>query len=335
MSGWLRRVLLGVLALMPAAVVHAHEMSMAEMELREVSRGEFIWQWGAGDKRPASEDLTPVWPEGCRNIESNAVHCGESGMTGTLSIDGVGKRYSAALVKLTWLDGQTRVYTLTAAQSTVHLFGSADDKRGLAQIASAYTVLGIEHILTGWDHLMFVVGLLFLVGFNRRLLLTITAFTAAHSLTLACSALGLLTLRPPPVEATIALSIMLVAGEALRGANASAQMAGARGLSLRPGARARLRGRLERDRPARQLPLGRAAHLQCRRGDRPIDDGRRRVGALPHREGHAGDADGAPRIALHDRDDGGVLVVHAHRGHPRLTRRPRERASPHRHRRPR
>ncbi|MES2228741.1 MAG: HupE/UreJ family protein [Pseudomonadota bacterium] len=77
-------------------------------------------------------------------------------------------------------------------------------------------MLGVEHILTGFDHLMFVIGLLFLVGFNRRLVLTITAFTAAHSLTLASSALGLLTLRPPPVEATIALSIMLVAAEALR-----------------------------------------------------------------------------------------------------------------------
>jgi hydrogenase/urease accessory protein HupE len=191
-------------------------MSMAEMQLREVSAGEFIWQWSASsDRRPASEDLTPVWPEGCRG-DSSTVGCGPDGLAGTMSIDGVGQRYSAALVKVFWLDGQTRVYTLTAAQPTVHLYGSADDRRGLREIASAYTVLGIEHILTGYDHLMFVIGLLFLVGFNRRLLLTITAFTAAHSLTLASSALGLLTLRPPPVEATIALSIMLVASEALR-----------------------------------------------------------------------------------------------------------------------
>jgi len=86
----------------------------------------------------------------------------------------------------------------------------------MGEIASAYAVLGFEHILSGFDHLMFVIGLLFLVGFNKRLVLTITAFTVAHSLTLASAALGLLTLRPPPVEATIALSIMLVAGEALR-----------------------------------------------------------------------------------------------------------------------
>jgi hydrogenase/urease accessory protein HupE len=115
-----------------------------------------------------------------------------------------------------WLDGQSRVYTLTAAQPTVHLYGSADDGRGIGEIASAYLVLGIEHILTGYDHLLFVIGLLFLVGFRRRLVWTITAFTAAHSLTLTSAAMGWLTLRPPPVEATIALSIVLVASEALR-----------------------------------------------------------------------------------------------------------------------
>ncbi|MES1161646.1 MAG: HupE/UreJ family protein, partial [Rhizobacter sp.] len=133
----------------------------------------------------------------------------------TLSVDGVGKRYSAALVKVFWLDGQSRVYTLTAGQPTVQLYGSADDRRGIGEIARAYLLLGVEHILTGIDHLLFVIGLLFLVGFNRRLLWTITAFTAAHSLTLASSALGWLVLRPPPVEATIALSIVLVAAEAL------------------------------------------------------------------------------------------------------------------------
>jgi hydrogenase/urease accessory protein HupE len=70
--------------------------------------------------------------------------------------------------------------------------------------------------LSGVDHLLFVVGLLFLVGFRRRLISTISAFTLSHSLTLACSVFGWITLRPPPVEATIAMSIVLVASEALR-----------------------------------------------------------------------------------------------------------------------
>lgn len=145
------------------------------------------------------------------------LRCGAAGLTGTLAIEGVGRRYSAAVVRVVWRDGQSRVYTITPAQPAVRLYGSADDPRGMGEIARAYAVLGIEHILTGVDHLLFVIALLFLVGFNRRLLWTITAFTAAHSLTLALSALGWLTLRQPPVEATIALSIVLVAGEALHG----------------------------------------------------------------------------------------------------------------------
>jgi len=220
MSAWLRSVVLAALCLATTGA-SAHEMTMAEMELREMARGEFLWQWTASGNRPASEDLTPVWPEQCK-ADPGVLRCGEAGLRGTMAIDGVGKRYSAVMMKVFWLEGGSRVYTITSAQPTVRLYGSANDDRGMGEIAAAYTALGIEHILTGFDHLMFVIALLFLVGFNRRLLWTITAFTAAHSLTLALSALGILTLRPAPVEATIALSIVLVAGEALhRGATLS------------------------------------------------------------------------------------------------------------------
>ena len=208
-------VLVCVLGALPVAS-RAHEMTMAEMQLRETSHGEFLWMWTAtSDKLATMTDLEPVWPDGCR-ADGNALHCGEAGLRGSLSIEGVGKRYSAALVKVVWLDGRTVVYTLTGSQPTVRLYGAADDARGLGEVARAYGVLGVEHILTGFDHLLFVIGLLFLVGFNRRLVTTITAFTLAHSLTLASSALGWLTLRSAPVEATIALSILLVASEALQ-----------------------------------------------------------------------------------------------------------------------
>ncbi len=214
MTRWLHRLLLAVLALC-AGAAGAHEMSMAEMQLRETTRGEFIWLWTASNERSPNQELTPRWPAGCQ-AEANVLRCGSAGLRGTLAMDGVGQRYSAALVKVFWLDGQSRVYTLTGGQPSVQLYGAADDERGWGEIASAYTVLGVEHILSGYDHLMFVAGLLFLVGFQRRLVWTITAFTAAHSLTLASAALGWLTLRPAPVEACIALSIVLVAGEALR-----------------------------------------------------------------------------------------------------------------------
>ena len=210
-----RAWLLVVLALF-AAASSAHEMTMAEMEVRETAKGEFLWTWTASERRAGNEDLIPTWPEGCV-AQENTLHCGAEGLSGVLSIDGVGRRYSAAIVKIFWLDGQSRVYTVTAGQPTVRLFGSADDRRGMGEIASAYVVLGIEHILSGIDHLMFVISLLFLVGFNKRLFWTISAFTVAHSLTLASAALGWLTLRSPPVEACIALSIVLVAAEALHG----------------------------------------------------------------------------------------------------------------------
>jgi len=204
------------LVALAASPARAHEMTMAEMEVRETAPGEFVWQWSASsDKRPMGNDLIPRWPESC-TAGPSALHCGSEGLKGTLTVDGVGKRYSAAMVKVVWLDGQSHVYTLTAGQPSVQLYGSADDRRGAGEVARAYVVLGVEHILSGVDHLLFVIGLLFLVGFRRRLVGTITAFTLAHSLTLACSAFGWLTLRPAPVEAMIALSIVLVACEALR-----------------------------------------------------------------------------------------------------------------------
>ena len=216
---WWSRALLVVLAaasFLRAAPAGAHEMTMAEMEVRETTPGEFLWQWSAAsDKRPMGDDLKPRWPEHC-TAGASAIHCGSEGLKGILAIEGVGTRYSAALVKVVWLDGGSHVYTLTAAQPTVELYGSADDRRGGGEIARAYVGLGIQHILSGIDHLLFVISLLFLVGFRRRLVGTISAFTLAHSLTLACSVFGWITLRSAPVEACIALSILLVAGEALR-----------------------------------------------------------------------------------------------------------------------
>jgi hydrogenase/urease accessory protein HupE len=215
LRAWLFFALVALSVALPARAL-AHEMSMAEMEVRETSPGEFFWQWSAqNDKRPMGDDLAPRWPERCESGPT-VVRCGSGGLKGTMSVDGVGKRYSAALVKVVWLDGESRVYTFTSAQPSVQLYGSADDHRGRGEIARAYTILGVEHILSGIDHLLFVAGLLFLVGFRRRLIGTISAFTLAHSITLACSVFGWITLRSPPVEATIAMSIVLVATEALR-----------------------------------------------------------------------------------------------------------------------
>ena len=211
MRGWLHRLLPIALALL-AGTAAAHEMSMAEMELRQISPKEFLWQWTASGNRPASEVLKPIWPEGCL-AEENVVRCGDAGLSGTLAIAGIGKGYSAAMVRVYWLDGRMRVYTIAAGQPRVSLSGSANDTRSGAW---AYLYLGIEHIMLGVDHLLFVLGLLLIVQDRWMLLKTVTAFTVAHSITLAVATFGVAHVPPAPLNASIALSILFLGPETVR-----------------------------------------------------------------------------------------------------------------------
>ena len=211
MKAGLRAFFLATLCLLTSVAV-AHEMSMAEMELRQISPTEFQWQWTASGNRPASEVLKPVWPEGCQ-AKGDSVRCGSNGMTGKLTIKGVGKTYSAAMVKVLWLDGQSHVYALTGSQPSLRLYGSAEADRGGAW---TYLNLGIEHIMLGVDHLLFVLGLLLIVRDRWMLLKTITAFTVAHSITLAVATFGIAHVPPAPLNASIALSILFLGPEIVR-----------------------------------------------------------------------------------------------------------------------
>jgi len=111
------------------------------------------------------------------------------------------------------LVGECDMVVHFAAES--HVDNSLHDPAPFIQtnLIGTYTILGIEHILSGFDHLLFVLALVLLVHGTRRLLVTITAFTAAHSLTLAGATLGWVQVPGPPVEASIALSIVFVASE--------------------------------------------------------------------------------------------------------------------------
>jgi hypothetical protein len=193
----------------------AHEMTTAEMTVREMQSGQLLWSWGVPSQgQPIEDELTVRWPQGCSTDENRMLSCVD-GLAGTLEVDGLGRSYSAAIVSVRWRSGETRAYTVTPRRPQVRLYGGAEDTRAGTEVALTYGLLGVEHILSGFDHLLFVISLLFLVGFQRRLISTITAFTLAHSVTLAASALGALSLRPAPVEAAIALSIVLVSLEAL------------------------------------------------------------------------------------------------------------------------
>jgi len=130
----------------------------------------------------------------------------------TLSVTGLERSITDVLVSVTLLDGRTTQQILTPRQPQITLDFSAH----AAPAATAYLKLGIEHILTGIDHLLFVFGLLLLVRKPKPLLGTITAFTAAHSITLAATALGWIQVRSSVVEALVALSIVILAVELVR-----------------------------------------------------------------------------------------------------------------------
>ncbi|REJ73145.1 MAG: HupE/UreJ family protein [Acidobacteria bacterium] len=127
----------------------------------------------------------------------------------TLRIDGLERTITDVMVHVERLDGESQRHLLKPAAPSTPLGGAS----GAA--VPAYLVLGVEHLLFGFDHILFVIGLLFFVRSPWRLVQTITAFTVAHSITLALSTLELVRLSSGPVEATIALSILFLAVELL------------------------------------------------------------------------------------------------------------------------
>ncbi|MFZ8977355.1 MAG: HupE/UreJ family protein [Pseudohongiellaceae bacterium] len=114
-----------------------------------------------------------------------------------------------------WADGEDVSGYFPGAGATITV-PMSDLKAGagsLGSLAYRYLVLGADHILFGIDHLLFVLGLLLLLSGFWKLLKTITAFTVAHSITLACAVLGIFPVPGPPIEVLIALSILMLARE--------------------------------------------------------------------------------------------------------------------------
>lgn len=134
----------------------------------------------------------------------------EGGLDGTLiRVEGLESTSTDVLVRMERQGGATR--TLRVVPSSPAF--TVEPEPGRWDVARTYLALGIEHILLGWDHLLFVLALVLLVDGAGRLLWTITAFTGAHSITLAAATLGYVHLPAPPLEACIALSIVFLASE--------------------------------------------------------------------------------------------------------------------------
>ena len=203
------RCVLGSLLFFCAAL-QAHETPIALLELIETQdNGRFYIQWTYSSSRNMVEPEV-IYPDHCA-ADGGLLECGEQGLYGTVGMERLGVSYSAAVLRVNRKGEQAQSYTLTAAQPSVML--TADGLLPLGQIAASYVPLGFEHILLGIDHLLFVLGLMWLVKDSWMLVKTITAFTVAHSLTLAAATFGWVGVPESSVNAAIALSIVIVAVE--------------------------------------------------------------------------------------------------------------------------
>lgn len=217
----------------------AHPLDPALLELRETTAPgvlDVLWKM----PRTARAALDPVLPERCRpdsarNVRSDArsvswrwsVACGAESLVGErFAVRGLDTQNGDALLRLELLDGR-RVQAVLRADRPAFTVPAEDT---VLDVMASYVALGVEHILGGIDHLLFVLGLVLLVRGRRELASTITAFTLGHSVTLALATLGVVNAPTQLVEALIAASIVVVALE-LTGARDLADDANA--LSLR------------------------------------------------------------------------------------------------------
>ncbi len=157
-----------------------------------------------------------VWPQTCENQNQAGgnVRVCAGGLDGLVfSLDYPQSNPSlATYFTVNFLDGSSRNMMLTPSETS----WAVDGPPTTFGIITDYTVLGFEHILAGLDHLLFVLGLLVISGTAKRILLTVTGFTMAHSITLFLSTMGLVNIPIVPVEAIIALSILFLAHEIAR-----------------------------------------------------------------------------------------------------------------------
>ena len=221
--------LLGALViplLLLAAPVHADVFRPAYLQLQQQDAETYGVTW----KVPAQDAQTtlkvkPAFPASAQEVNprSSIYATGAAVQRWQVRVPGglEGKPIEFVGLAMTGVDVLVRVERADGTEQLARIlpmdptFTLKPSPRPLEVIAT-YTGLGIEHILTGFDHLLFVLALIMIVRGRRQLLITITAFTVAHSITLALATLGVVHVSGPPVEATIALSIVFVASEILR-----------------------------------------------------------------------------------------------------------------------
>ena len=204
----------------------AHELQPGSLEVRQLTSERFEVIWRApiyyGKPHPATLQLPEHWQTvgepSVRQFSDSALHrrvvsvpdgAIEGGVIRFIGLEGT---ITDVFVRFAWLNGAESTAIARPSQPYVGVEG----QRSAWQVAGDYTALGVDHILSGYDHLTFVLALLLIVSGTRRLLVTVTSFTLAHSITLAAATLGVMWVPGPPIEATISLSILFLASELIK-----------------------------------------------------------------------------------------------------------------------
>jgi len=211
--------------------VSADEMRPAFLELTQQDETSYkvLWKKPTQGEAQKALKLEPLFPEsaqlkgikkitrtGNATLESYVIEDDVALIGKTIKIIGLEATSSDVLVRIHYLDGATEFIRVLPEKPNFTL----THQSGFYNMASTYLLLGVGHILEGFDHLLFVLALLLLVANIKTLIWTITAFTVAHTITLMLASLDLIHLSSRAVEATIALSIIFVAAEvvyAMRG----------------------------------------------------------------------------------------------------------------------
>jgi hypothetical protein len=194
----------------------------AYLELRQRDDETFDVMWKVPARDTMRLAITVVLPDGTETVSpARGAFVGDAfverwtvrrpgGLAGgRVSIEGLPGSITDVLARVERTDGTTQVARLLPAEPSFVVEAPAQ----VAGVAWTYTVLGVEHILAGVDHLLYILAMLFLVKGWKRIVATLSAFTATHSVTLTAAALGWVHVPQPPVEACIALSIVFVARE--------------------------------------------------------------------------------------------------------------------------
>lgn len=226
-------VVLGCAATLGVAplVARAHPLAPSLLELRQAPDGRFAVRWKSSAYRPTGTDVAPQLPEWCTRVGAETaqdgptfvdrrfvVDCGERGLhAATVGVSDLDVSSTLALLRVELADGRVIRALLDGSHPTFEI----PERESRRDVALGYLKLGGEHLLTGLDHLLFLLCLCLLVRERRALLWTISAFTAGHSVTLTLATLGLVHFPQPAAEAGIALSIVLLAAELLRDEDAA------------------------------------------------------------------------------------------------------------------